>query len=100
MRSASFSVRKDEARIIAKIESRAVSLAASQGVTYEFMDADMDITATHVNGCPLRLDDLLAADEFNFAHDIFGIRNCLDRETGKLTRCFLPRFHAKAKVAA
>jgi CxxC motif-containing protein len=100
MRQVSFAVKKDEARIISKIAARAVSLAAAHGIDYEFVDADMDITATHVNGCPLKLDDLLAADEFNFGHDVFGIRNCLDRETGKLTRCFLPRFHAKAKVAA
>lgn len=77
-----------------------MSLAASAGIDYEFMDADMDITATHANGCPLRLDDLLAADEFNFGHDVFGIRNCLDRKTGKLMRNFLPRFHANAKPIA
>ena len=94
MRSVSFTVKKDEARIISKIAARAVSLALAHDITYEFMDADMDITATHANGCPLRLDDLLAADEFNFGHDVFGIRRHFDRETGKLTRCFLPRFHA------
>lgn len=52
----------------------------------------MDITACHLNGFPLRLDDLLAADDMNFAHDVFGIRRHIDRETGKLLDCFLPRF--------
>lgn len=52
----------------------------------------MDITAVHANGTPLRLADFLAADDFNFAHDWFGIRRNLDRETGALINCFLPRF--------
>jgi hypothetical protein len=52
----------------------------------------MDVSAVHANGNPLRLEDLLHADDFNFAHDMSGICNCLDRNTGKLTRNFLPRF--------
>lgn len=34
----------------------------------------------------------LEADEFNFLHDLIGIYNHLNRETGKLDNCFLPRF--------
>ena len=83
---------KQEARTISAIAQRAVAIAATAGFKYEFMDADMDITACHVNGNPLRLDELLAADEFNFAHDVFGIRRHIDRETGKLGNCFSPRF--------
>jgi hypothetical protein len=56
------------------------------------MGLTMDITACHANGNPLRLDDLLAADRLNFAHDVFGIQDHLDRKTGKLRDCFLPRF--------
>lgn len=52
----------------------------------------MDITATHLNGCPLRLSELLYADDFNFLHDITGIFNHLDRSNGQLSNCFLPRF--------
>jgi hypothetical protein len=52
----------------------------------------MDIAATHLNGCPLKLREWLAADDFNFFHDIYGIYNNLDRKTGKLKNCFLPRF--------
>jgi len=52
----------------------------------------MDIAACHANGNPLRLDDLLAADDFNFLHDVFGIRRALDRTTGELTDFFSPRF--------
>ena len=54
----------------------------------------MDFTAVHVNGCPLRLNDLLEADDFNFMHDAFGICRHLNRETGALENHFSPRYHA------
>lgn len=96
----SFEVSRDESKIITAIAQRAVAMAAAHGIDYRFMDAEMDITATHANGCKLRLQDLASADGLNFAHDIFGIRRHLDRETGKLTDCFLPRFARPARVAA
>src|SRR5262249_46816233 len=52
----------------------------------------MDITATIMGGCRMRLDDWLAADDFNFAHDICGIQRHLNRRTFQLEDCFLPRF--------
>lgn len=57
----------------------------------ERLDCSMDISAAYVH-CPLRLDDLLAADNFNFAHDVAGIKRHINRKTGKLESCFLPRF--------
>jgi len=83
---------KEEARTISKIAARAVQMAASAGWRYEFMDADMDITACHVNGNPLKLNELLTADDGNFAHDVFGIRRHINRETGQLEDCFSPRY--------
>lgn len=95
MKHASFKIgSKKEARTINKIAHRAVALAESAGIHYPIMDADMDVTACHVNGCPLKLDALLAADEFNFAHDVFGIRRHIDRTTGELQNCFVPRYAA------
>jgi len=55
-------------------------------------DYEMDVLACHLNGCPLRLFDLLNADDFNFTHDIVGIREHLDRRTGRLSHRFRPRF--------
>ena len=52
----------------------------------------MDISATHANGNPLRLESLLATDDFNLLHDVVGIHNHLDRSTGKLINHFRPRF--------
>lgn len=51
----------------------------------------MDIDATNEN-CPLKLQELLNADDFNFYHDLIGIGNNLNRKTKKLENCFLPRF--------
>lgn len=90
----SFDVTRDESKIIMAIAQRAVAAAHKAGVNYTVLDADMDVTACHANGNRLRLQALLDADDFNFAHDIFGIRNCLNRETGKLERHFSPRFSA------
>lgn len=85
---------KDEARTIGKIAQRAVELAKAAGFDYPIMDADMDVTACHCNGNPLRLAELLKADDFNFVHDVFGIRRHLNRETGELQDCFSPRYSA------
>lgn len=84
-------VAREEARTIGAIASRAVKMAASLGVDYPFMDADMDVTFAH-RDCPMKLEQLLAADDANFSHDVFGIRRHLNRETKKLEDCFLPRF--------
>jgi hypothetical protein len=52
----------------------------------------MDLTAVHANGNPLRLAALLAADDFNFAHDVYGIQQHINRNTAKLENHFSPRF--------
>lgn len=52
---------------------------------------NMDITACHANGCPLDLNQLLAAEEADFGHDIHGIQHYLNRRTGQLTDVFVPR---------
>ena len=56
------------------------------------VDLEMDLAACHLNGCPLRLYDLLHAPEGSFGHDVHGIQKFISRDTGKLTGSFLPRF--------
>jgi hypothetical protein len=85
--------RKDEIRTISKIAQRAVVLAEQHGVEYKQIDAMIDLEAAHGEHA-LRLSDLLAADDGNFCHDVFGIRRHLNRETKKMGDCFLPRFTA------
>lgn len=83
---------------ITSIGYRAERLAKQLGMTgrhgYSRRDVMMDLTATHNNGCVLRLAELLAASDADFAHDVFGIRRYLNRDTGALEGCFVPRYRA------
>jgi hypothetical protein len=85
-------------KIIAQIADRAWNdlQAARHHDKFTWIDVMMDVSATHANGNPLRLKKLLEADDFNFTHDILGIRRHLNRETGKLEDGFRPRFSQRA----
>jgi hypothetical protein len=83
---------KNEFHVIDRLAVRASYMAKEAGAEYTVVDAQMDITCCHLNACRLRLDELASADPFNFSHDVFGIRGHLNRKTGKLEDCFLPRF--------
>lgn len=87
-----WSSNKEVIELESKIADRAIGMARALGTTIKKLDMVMDIDACHCNGCPLKLAELLAADDFNFAHDVFGIRKNIDRKTGKLQNCFLPRY--------
>lgn len=78
--------------IIRKIVARAYASAGNIGHTLDRLEVSMDITACHCNGNPLRLQELLDADDFNFWHDVGGIQQHINRSTGKLDNHFLPRF--------
>lgn len=58
------------------------------------MTAVMDMCAAHGNNGnrPLDLAGLLEADDGDFAHDVWGIFHHIDRTTGTLGDCFLPRY--------
>jgi hypothetical protein len=92
MKEVRFNANSTDLALIEGIVDRGMSipwLAASYASRMEML---MDVTAVHLNGNPLRLKDMLGADDFNFAHDMSGICNCLDRETGQLMNNFSPRF--------
>lgn len=83
---------KQDFEWITKIADRASMFAERQGREYPYREALMDITAAHANGCPLRLEELYTASPFDFTHDVFGIANHINRQTGKLDGRFLPRY--------
>jgi hypothetical protein len=85
---------------IKKIAYRAVMLYAEHDIRIDRRDVLMDITHCHFSAQKLRLDDLLAADDANFLHDVAGINRHLNRYTGELTDCFSPRFSARTKEPA
>jgi hypothetical protein len=87
-----FATNKVDSKLIKAIAERACLMATQLGDEYELLDAEMDITAVHANGCRLQLKELRNADDFNFGHDIFGIRQHLNRATGQLEHHFWPRF--------
>ncbi len=91
----SFDVSKKDFVLIERIATRATRLAERATVTYSVLDAQMDLTACHANGCPLRLPALFLAGEFDFLHDVLGIRRHLNRRTGKLENHFWPRSAVK-----
>lgn len=89
---AKFTSTKEEMTMIRKIASKAQKLYKKHhGETLDLMSLEMDLDATNSNGCPMDFAKLLAADNFNLMHDVIGIANHIDRSTGELKNCFLPR---------
>ena len=75
-------------------EQRAVDAIVRRAVR-ELQNIDpiklhVDLSVVHAT-VPLDLERLKNFPPFDFAHDIYGIRNCLNRRTGKLEKCFSPR---------
>ena len=89
---------KEEHDLITLIAMRAEQIAKRAGFAVTRAELIMDLNATHSNGTALDLARLYAADDTNFIHDVFGIRRHLNRDTGKLENCFVPRF-ARGGVA-
>ena len=81
----------EDVRPIHYLAVRASQLAARGAVFYPVLDASMDITACHLH-TPLDLPALSAANDLEFAHDVFGIFENINRQTGDLENGFIPRF--------
>ena len=79
---------KDEKLLIMKIAERADEMDL---LLFDRMSLIMDIEVAHAE-VGLRLDDFLNADDLNFAHDVVGIQQNVDRQSKKLQNLFLPRF--------
>lgn len=79
----------EESRLIMKIVNRGWETMKKNYKAK--IDMIMDIDAANKD-CPLRLQELLDADDINFYHDIIGIGQHMNRQTRKLEDCFLPRF--------
>lgn len=83
---------KQEMLLISLIADRALKMAVKYDCPYEDkLSAVLDIEYAHKQ-VPMRLRELLEADDFNFSHDVFGIRRHMNRDKCKLEGSFLPRF--------
>lgn len=91
MKRPKFNATKDEQQLIIKIARRFQPVADAYGIDVDYTSLCMDIEACHCNGCPLDLNKLASAEEYDFAHDVFGIRRHINRLNGALEDCFLPR---------
>jgi hypothetical protein len=90
-----FTATRAERELIQLIADRATAIRAKHKIESDIVATKMDLEATHCNGCRLDFRRLLAADDFNLSHDVFGIERHLNRSTGRLEHCFLPRFHER-----
>ena len=83
---------KEDFEVIERLVRR---LSSFPGIEVNEVSVQRDIMATHISGCPLDLEKLEGFDNFEFLHDVGGIIDHLDRKTGKLKDCFLPRCSKK-----
>jgi hypothetical protein len=84
---------KEDLDLISKIADRFLSAPEIRCYSRaNKIDVIRDIEAAHNNGCPIELYRLANAEGLDFFHDVIGIINNINRETGKLDNCFLPRF--------
>lgn len=79
-----------EAACIRKIAARASAMARDMGATLDPADVLIDLAICHVE-TPLHLGQLYAAPDIDFSHDVFGIRENLCRDSGRLRGGFYPR---------
>lgn len=79
-------ISREDSNIIQAILDR----EARSNRDFDRIGMSMDLQAVHETQT-LNLQRLLDSDDIDFAHDVCGISYHIDRNTGKLTRCFLPR---------
>ena len=81
---------KEEHELYGKI-ARKVGLAL--GAPINHLTTIMDLELCHKVACPLRLSELWScANDGDLLHDVSGIHQYLDRDTGELTNNFVPRY--------
>ncbi|WP_321782383.1 hypothetical protein [Burkholderia pyrrocinia] len=96
MSEVSFVVAREVSAVIELVAARYRALLKAKGLpSVDSLDLHMDLTACHANGCPIDWERLNAADDFTLAHDVGGIRGHINRRTGRIEDCFLPRCAVK-----
>lgn len=88
----SFNVTSTDTGLIVAIARRAVRIGIVDRINV--LGVQLHLAACHANGNPLRLDDLLQGEDIHFVHDITGILEHLDTDTGQLRDGWTPRYSA------
>jgi len=89
----------EEFESVKTILGRAEALAGPEVSPRFRMELMMDLSAAH-SDCPLDLAGLASAGDGDFGHDVFGIQRYLNRKTGELGDCFVPRLALPEEVKA
>ena len=84
-------MKKENFKLIVKIAEKADNMGL---LIFDRLSLIMDLECAN-REFNLRLEEFLDADNFNFAHDISGIQNNINRQTKQFENCFLPRFSSK-----
>lgn len=87
----------EDAKLIGDIATRAWYLLTNKRRSQDLERIAEDLTACHLNGCPLRLSAMLYGADHDLMQDITLIFKHLDRRTGKLTGTDLPLYHKPLK---
>lgn len=82
---------REDSETVRRIVERAAGRFERFGVKLDRLSLHMDLSAVHAER-PLNLDAMLAGSDLDFSHDICGIMKHMDRKTGSLRDCFVPRF--------
>jgi hypothetical protein len=83
----------DDQALIAAIAARAArELQGTNLFNGDVVELEADIKAVHLNDLPLDLPAFLAADDYQFVHDILSIQQNIDRTTGQLRNFVIPRY--------
>jgi len=78
--------------MIQAIATRAVGIMKKHDLNPAMVESSLAIC--HGDICPLDLNRLAAADDFNLVHDVAGIVGHLDVVDGRLRDFFMPRHAA------
>lgn len=81
-------ITKEQIELIVLIAKRAEKMEL---MSFDRMSLIMDLQTAHEE-FNLRLQELLDADDYNFAHDIVGIQNNINRLERKMENIFVPRY--------
>jgi hypothetical protein len=96
----SWGISRAEAVLIERIVDRYVTEVPETTIEDQ-QTITMDLIACHKNAVPLNLERMADWKRFfDIAHDIHGINRHLDRRTGKLLNCFVPRFADTTRTVA
>jgi hypothetical protein len=91
MKTPTFQATEAERAILRKISDRAAELSIEFEIPYPTLELEMDLLAAREDIVTLDLRRLLDSPIADFSHDIFGIRRFINRTTGEVEGCFVPR---------